>query len=152
MYPVGLVLSYSFTGRESLMSSTDEVSRIVKKCASHDIPQRYQTALDSSRSRAPRSYSSGRAGLIVEGRSTEWLGVEADPALGEFADVCDCSVTRDATGESEFSALLVMLPGRDRLTRPVSESSIELGRSLTVRPTPIFRHQADIRSISIRLA
>lgn len=46
MYSVGLVLSYIFTGRESLMSSTDEVSRIVKKCASHDVSQRYQKTLD----------------------------------------------------------------------------------------------------------
>jgi len=28
------------------VSSTDEVSRIVKKYASHDVSQRYQTALD----------------------------------------------------------------------------------------------------------
>ncbi|MDT9664902.1 protein kinase family protein [Rhodococcus qingshengii] len=46
MYSVGLVLSYIFTGRESLMSSTDEVSRIVKKCASHDVSQRYQKTFD----------------------------------------------------------------------------------------------------------
>ena len=46
MYSIGWVLSYIFTGRESLASSGDEVSRIVQTCASHDTAQRYQTVLE----------------------------------------------------------------------------------------------------------
>ncbi|PBC51327.1 protein kinase family protein [Rhodococcus sp. ACPA1] len=46
MYAVAWVLSYIFTGRESLKSGTDEVGRIIQKCAAHDISQRYKTALE----------------------------------------------------------------------------------------------------------
>jgi len=46
MYSVGFVLSYIFTGRESLSSSNDEVSRIVQKCATLNASQRYRTALE----------------------------------------------------------------------------------------------------------
>jgi tRNA A-37 threonylcarbamoyl transferase component Bud32 len=45
IYSIGMVLSYIFTGRESLASSHDEVSRIVQKCAAHDTAQRYPTVL-----------------------------------------------------------------------------------------------------------
>lgn len=41
MYSTGWVLSYIFTGRESLSATGDEVSRIVQKCASHDMSARY---------------------------------------------------------------------------------------------------------------
>jgi hypothetical protein len=43
MFSIGMVLSYIFTGRESLKSDRDETSRIVQKCAAHDTAQRYQT-------------------------------------------------------------------------------------------------------------
>jgi hypothetical protein len=46
MYSIGWVLSYIFTGRESLASSGDEVSRIVRRCAAHDTAQRYQNVLE----------------------------------------------------------------------------------------------------------
>lgn len=43
MYSIGWILSYIFTGRESLKSAGDEVSRIVQRCAAHDATRRYQT-------------------------------------------------------------------------------------------------------------
>jgi tRNA A-37 threonylcarbamoyl transferase component Bud32 len=46
IYSVGWVLSYIFTGRESLKPTDDEVSRIVHKCAAHDVSKRYQTVRD----------------------------------------------------------------------------------------------------------
>ncbi|KAB1118511.1 protein kinase family protein [Micromonospora aurantiaca] len=46
VYSIGWVLSYIFTGRESLKSSDDEVSRIVRKCAAHDVSKRYQSVRD----------------------------------------------------------------------------------------------------------
>lgn len=46
MYSIGWVLSYIFTGRESLASSGDEVSRIVQKCTAHDTAQRYRNVLE----------------------------------------------------------------------------------------------------------
>lgn len=46
MYSIGWVLSYIFTGRESLASSGDEVTRIVQKCAAHDTSERYKTVLE----------------------------------------------------------------------------------------------------------
>jgi hypothetical protein len=46
MYSIGWVLSYVFTGRDSLKPGTDELSRIIHKCAAHDIAQRYGTVLD----------------------------------------------------------------------------------------------------------
>ncbi|MFG1823818.1 protein kinase family protein [Microbispora bryophytorum] len=46
IYAVGWVLSYIFTGRESLSATGDAVSRIVQKCTAHDIASRYQTVRD----------------------------------------------------------------------------------------------------------
>ncbi len=46
VYSIGWVLSYIFTGKESLKTGTDEVSRIIQKCATLETAQRYQTALD----------------------------------------------------------------------------------------------------------
>ena len=46
MYAVGWVLSYIFTGRESLSSGTDRASQIVQKCAVLDLKLRYQTVID----------------------------------------------------------------------------------------------------------
>lgn len=46
MYAIAFVLSYIFTGRESLKSGVDEVGRIVQKCASHETSARYETALE----------------------------------------------------------------------------------------------------------
>ncbi|WP_144933175.1 protein kinase family protein [Kocuria marina] len=46
MYSIGWVLSYIFTGRESLKSGTDEVSRIVQKCAAHNTAERYEAVRD----------------------------------------------------------------------------------------------------------
>ncbi|GAB3799325.1 hypothetical protein GCM10027605_12650 [Micromonospora zhanjiangensis] len=43
IYSIGWILSYIFTGRESLKSTDDQVSRIVQKCAAHDVAKRYQT-------------------------------------------------------------------------------------------------------------
>lgn len=43
IYSIGWVLSYIFTGRESLKSTDDEVGRIVRKCTDHDVSKRYQT-------------------------------------------------------------------------------------------------------------
>lgn len=42
MYAIGHVLAYIFTGRESLPPTTNEVGRIIHKCAAHDLRLRYQ--------------------------------------------------------------------------------------------------------------
>ncbi len=41
IYAIGSVLSFIFTGRESLRTGSGEVSRIVRKCVDHDASQRY---------------------------------------------------------------------------------------------------------------
>jgi eukaryotic-like serine/threonine-protein kinase len=46
IYSIGWILSYIFTGRESLKSTGDEVSRIVRRCTDHNVSQRYQTVRD----------------------------------------------------------------------------------------------------------
>jgi hypothetical protein len=46
IYSIGWVLSYIFTGRESLKAGADEVSRIVQKCGANDTVQRYQQVID----------------------------------------------------------------------------------------------------------
>lgn len=46
IYSIGWILSYIFTGRESLKSTGDEVSRIVHRCTDHDKSQRYQSVRD----------------------------------------------------------------------------------------------------------
>ncbi|MET8152578.1 protein kinase family protein [Actinoplanes sp. NPDC049668] len=43
IYSVGWVLSYIFTGRDSLKSGDDEVSRIVQKCTANEASKRYAT-------------------------------------------------------------------------------------------------------------
>jgi eukaryotic-like serine/threonine-protein kinase len=45
MYSIGWVLSYIFTGRESLSSGSDPVSLMVQKCAANNLDQRYQNVL-----------------------------------------------------------------------------------------------------------
>lgn len=45
IYSVGWVLSYIFTGRASLSFSDDSVSKIVQKCTSHNLDQRYADVL-----------------------------------------------------------------------------------------------------------
>lgn len=45
IYSVGWILSYIFTGKEALSSGTDEVSRIVQKCAAYDLAERYADVL-----------------------------------------------------------------------------------------------------------
>lgn len=46
MYSIAWVLAYIFTGRESLPTSDDAIGRIIHKCASNDLGQRYQTVLE----------------------------------------------------------------------------------------------------------
>lgn len=46
MYSIGHVLAYIFLGRESLPPATDEVGRIVHKCAVHNLDQRYQAVTE----------------------------------------------------------------------------------------------------------
>ncbi|MGY1855397.1 protein kinase family protein [Modestobacter sp. SYSU DS0290] len=41
IYATGWVLSFVFTGRESLSVTSEEVGRIVRKCVDHDLAQRY---------------------------------------------------------------------------------------------------------------
>lgn len=43
MYAIGSVLSFVFSGRESLGAGADSVGRIVRKCVDHDIDQRYES-------------------------------------------------------------------------------------------------------------
>ena len=42
IYAIGWILSYIFTGKESLTTGTDYVSRIVRKCTDQDTMLRYQ--------------------------------------------------------------------------------------------------------------
>ena len=46
MYAIGHVLAYIFKGRESLPPATDEVGRIIHKCAVNDLDQRYQAVTE----------------------------------------------------------------------------------------------------------
>lgn len=46
MYAIGHVLAYIFKGRESLPPATDEVGRIIHKCAVNDLYQRYQAVTE----------------------------------------------------------------------------------------------------------
>lgn len=46
IYAVGWVLSFIFTGKESLVHGTGDVARIVKKCTDHDPSQRYSCVRD----------------------------------------------------------------------------------------------------------
>ena len=46
MYSIGHVLAYIFTGKESLPAATDEVGRIIHKCAVNDVDQRYQVVAE----------------------------------------------------------------------------------------------------------
>jgi serine/threonine protein kinase len=46
IYALGWVLSYIFTGREALKAGTDEVGRIVQKCAAYETTERYQRVMD----------------------------------------------------------------------------------------------------------
>lgn len=45
MYSIGWVLSYIFTGRESLPAANNDVGRVVQKCAANNVEQRYPTVL-----------------------------------------------------------------------------------------------------------
>jgi len=46
IYAIGWVLSFIFTGRQSLRHGTDDAARVVMKCTDHDTDQRYQRVLD----------------------------------------------------------------------------------------------------------
>jgi len=46
IYCLGWVLSYIFTGKESLPSGQDDVTRIVRKCTEPDPSLRYRQVLD----------------------------------------------------------------------------------------------------------
>lgn len=46
MYAIGHVLAYIFKGRESLPPATDEVGRIIHKCAVNDLDQRYRAVTE----------------------------------------------------------------------------------------------------------
>jgi tRNA A-37 threonylcarbamoyl transferase component Bud32 len=41
VYAIGWVLSYIFTGKESLSQADDDIGRIVRTCTTHEIGQRY---------------------------------------------------------------------------------------------------------------
>lgn len=43
---MGWVLSYLFTGRDALSTTTDPASRIVQKCTAPNFTERYFSALD----------------------------------------------------------------------------------------------------------
>ena len=46
MYAIGHVLSYIFTGRESLKVDNSPIGRIVDRCVAHDVAQRYSTVIE----------------------------------------------------------------------------------------------------------
>lgn len=41
IYAIGWILSYIFTGKESLITGTDDVSRVVRQCTDQDVSLRY---------------------------------------------------------------------------------------------------------------
>ena len=45
IYAIGWVLSFIFTGRESLQPGTDNAAKLVRKCTDQDPARRYQTVL-----------------------------------------------------------------------------------------------------------
>lgn len=46
IYATGVVLSFIFTGRESLTTNQGDVGRIVRKCVNYDVDQRYASAYE----------------------------------------------------------------------------------------------------------
>jgi eukaryotic-like serine/threonine-protein kinase len=46
IYAIGWVLSFIFTGRQSLQLGSGDAAQVVKKCTDHDPDQRYQRVLD----------------------------------------------------------------------------------------------------------
>ncbi|WEO78702.1 hypothetical protein BJQ94_06640 [Cryobacterium sp. SO2] len=46
VHSMGWILSYIFNGQESLKTGTDEIGRIIQKCADHDVTARYQSAAE----------------------------------------------------------------------------------------------------------
>ena len=46
MYSIGWVLSYIFTGKESLTLDTSPVGRIIQKCVDHNAQERYESVID----------------------------------------------------------------------------------------------------------
>jgi hypothetical protein len=46
MYSIGWVLSYIFSGRESLLTGEDEVAKVVQKCTAHDVNKRFASVLE----------------------------------------------------------------------------------------------------------
>lgn len=46
LYPMGWVLSYIFTGRDSIASPAGEVGRIVQRCTALDMSQRYSSVAE----------------------------------------------------------------------------------------------------------
>jgi serine/threonine protein kinase len=46
IYAIGWVLSFIFTGKESLRPSSAGVTQIVQKCVDHDRDRRYNTVLE----------------------------------------------------------------------------------------------------------
>lgn len=46
IYAIGHVIAYIFTGRESLPPATDEVGRIIHRCAANDVGQRYSAVAE----------------------------------------------------------------------------------------------------------
>ncbi|WP_324653660.1 protein kinase family protein [Georgenia sp. H159] len=46
IYAIGHVLAYIFKGRESLPPATDEIGRIIHKCALNDLDRRYQAVAE----------------------------------------------------------------------------------------------------------
>jgi eukaryotic-like serine/threonine-protein kinase len=46
MYSIGHVLSYIFTGRESLKVDNSPVSGIIQRCVAHDLGKRYSTVIE----------------------------------------------------------------------------------------------------------
>jgi tRNA A-37 threonylcarbamoyl transferase component Bud32 len=46
MYSIAWVLAYIFTGKLSLPTNDEAIGRIIHKCASNDLSQRYQTVLE----------------------------------------------------------------------------------------------------------
>lgn len=41
VYSIGWILSYIFTGKESIPRADDDISQIIRKCTTNEIDQRY---------------------------------------------------------------------------------------------------------------
>lgn len=104
MYSVGHVLAYIFTGREFVPPATDEVGRIIHKCAVTDVGQRYQAVTELvaevERLEAPPVQGNRLGPRLGEGRAQRGAASELaqasriGPRVATWREECQVSDTK----------------------------------------------------------